>query len=206
VPRIVAEGFVIRVYSDDHAPAHVHVFPDGAELRVYLRGSRTPEDVAPDEGFESASCDPARRRASTPAPCHVAEVPLVKNPLRVASAKVVLGDPSRLVLRLRGKDDVELSFPLSRIDSFRRRVEPRRALAEGSNAHKVVVVKDDGGTIEWPALEVSFSVAELLPEFLGFGSAVRSAAARKAGTVRTTAKARSSRENGKRGGRPRKAA
>lgn len=38
VPRIVVEGFVIRVYSDDHAPAHVHVFRDGAELRVYLRG------------------------------------------------------------------------------------------------------------------------------------------------------------------------
>ncbi len=46
VPRIVVEGFVIRVYSDDHAPAHVHVFRDGAELRVYLRGSRTPEEVA----------------------------------------------------------------------------------------------------------------------------------------------------------------
>jgi len=136
----------------------------------------------------------------------VAEVPLVKNPLRVASAKVVLGDPSRLVLRLRGKDDVEVSFPLLRIDSFRRRVEPRRALDERSNALEVVVVEDDGGTIEWPDLDVSFSVAEMLPEFLGFGSAVRSAAARNAGTVKTTAKARSSRENGKRGGRPRKAA
>ncbi len=105
----------------------------------------------------------------------------MKNPLRVGSAKVVLGDPSRLVLRLRGKDDVELSFPLSRIDSFRRRVEPRRALAEGSNTLKAVVVEDDGRTIEWLALEVSFSVAELLPEFLGFCSAVGSAAARKPG-------------------------
>ncbi len=84
----------------------------------------------------------------------------MKNPLRVASAKVVLGDPSRLVLRLRGKDDVEVSFPLSRIDSFRRRVEPRRALDERSNALEVVVVEDDGGTIEWPDLDVSFSVAE----------------------------------------------
>jgi len=187
-------------------PAHVHVFPDGAELRVYLRGSRTPEDVAGRMKASNRRRDPARRRASTPAPCHVAEVPLVKNPLRVASAKVVLGDPSRLVLRLRGKDDVELSFPLSRIDSFRRRVEPRRALAEGSNAHKVVVVKRRRRDDRMAGPGVSFSVAELLPEFLGFGSAVRSAAARKAGTVRTTAKARSSRENGKRGGRPRKAA
>jgi len=45
MPRIVVEGFVIRVYPDDHAPAHVHVFRDGSELRVYLRGSRPPEDV-----------------------------------------------------------------------------------------------------------------------------------------------------------------
>ncbi len=130
----------------------------------------------------------------------------MKNQLRVGSAKVVVGDPSRLVLHLRGKDDVELSFPLSRIDSFRRRLEPRRALDEGSNALRAVVVEDDGGTVEWPDLEVGFSVAEMLPEFLGFGSAVRSAAARKAGTVKTSAKARSSRENGKRGGRPPKAA
>ncbi len=130
----------------------------------------------------------------------------MKNPLRVASAKVFLGDPSRLVLRLRGKDDIELSFPLSRIDSFQRRVEPRRALHEGSTALEAVIVEDDGGTIEWPDLDVSFSVAEMLPEFLGFGSAVRSAAARKAGSVKTTTKTRSSRENGKRGGRPRKAA
>ncbi|MGH7727811.1 MAG: hypothetical protein ACREM2_03305 [Vulcanimicrobiaceae bacterium] len=130
----------------------------------------------------------------------------MKDPLRVASAKVSLGDPSRLVLRLRGKDDIELSFPLSRIGSFRRRAEPRRALAEGSSALEAVVVEDDGGTVEWPHLEVSFSVAEMLPEFLGFGSAVRSAAARKAGNVKTAAKARSSRENGKRGGRPRTAA
>lgn len=130
----------------------------------------------------------------------------MKNPLRVAGAKVVLGDPSRLVLRLRGKDEIELSFPLARIGSFRRRAKPRRALDEASSALEVVVVEDDGGTIEWPDLEVSFSVAEMLPEFLGFGSAVRSTAARKAGAVTTTAKARASRENGKRGGRPRKAA
>jgi len=130
----------------------------------------------------------------------------VKNPLRVASAKVVVGDSSRLVLRLRGKDEIELSFPLSRIDSFRRRVEPRRALAEGSRALELVVVEDDGGTIEWPDLDVSFSVTEMLPEYLGFGSAVRSTAARKAGIAKTAAKARSSRENGKRGGRPRKVA
>ncbi|MGH7727812.1 MAG: DUF4160 domain-containing protein [Vulcanimicrobiaceae bacterium] len=46
VPRIVVEGFVLRVYSDDHPPAHVHAFRDGAEIRIYLHGSRPPEEVA----------------------------------------------------------------------------------------------------------------------------------------------------------------
>lgn len=40
VPRIVVDSFTIRVYTDDHAPAHVHVFRDRAEIRVYLRGNR----------------------------------------------------------------------------------------------------------------------------------------------------------------------
>ncbi len=45
MPRIVVNGFVVRVFTDDHSPAHVHVFRGGAELRIYLRGSRLPEDV-----------------------------------------------------------------------------------------------------------------------------------------------------------------
>jgi hypothetical protein len=45
MPRIVVERFVIRVFTDDHAPAHVHVFRDGAELRVYLRGSRPADNI-----------------------------------------------------------------------------------------------------------------------------------------------------------------
>jgi len=128
----------------------------------------------------------------------------VKNsPLRVSSAAVALGERPRLVLRLTDRD-VEVSFPLSRIDSFRRRAAPRRAIADGSAAIRNVVVEDDGGTVEWPDLDVSFSVAEMLPEYLGLSGAVRSSAARKAGTVKTPVKARSSRENGKLGGRPRK--
>jgi hypothetical protein len=109
------------------------------------------------------------------------------------------------VLRLTDRD-VEVSFPLSRIDSFRRRTVPRRAIVDGSAALTNVVVEDGGGTIEWPDLDVSFSVAEMLPEYLGLGGAVRSAAARKAGAAKTPAKARSSRANGKLGGRPRKVA
>jgi hypothetical protein len=129
----------------------------------------------------------------------------VTKPLRVSTAAVALGERPRLVLRLTDRD-VEVSFPLSRIDSFRRRAVPRRAIVDGSATLTNVVVEDDGGTIEWPDLDVSFSVAEMLPEYLGLVGAVRSAAARKAGASKTPAKARSSRENGKLGGRPRKVA
>ncbi|MBV8581615.1 MAG: DUF4160 domain-containing protein [Candidatus Eremiobacteraeota bacterium] len=45
MPSIVVEGFTIRVYTDDHEPAHVHVFRDGAELRVYLHSSRPVESL-----------------------------------------------------------------------------------------------------------------------------------------------------------------
>jgi len=46
MPRIVIEGFTLRVYTDDHQPAHVHVLRAGAEIRVYLRGRRAHEKVA----------------------------------------------------------------------------------------------------------------------------------------------------------------
>ncbi|MGD1066256.1 MAG: DUF2442 domain-containing protein, partial [Vulcanimicrobiaceae bacterium] len=67
-------------------------------------------------------------------------------------------------------------------------------------------VEDNGATIEWPDLDVSFSVAEMLPEYLGLSSIVRSSSARKAGSAKSAAKARASRQNGKLGGRPKKAA
>jgi Domain of unknown function (DUF4160) len=46
MPSIVLEGFLIRVNSDDHVPAHVHVIRDGANYRVFLSGTRPPEAVA----------------------------------------------------------------------------------------------------------------------------------------------------------------
>jgi hypothetical protein len=40
------------------------------------------------------------------------------------------------------------------------------AIVDGATALTNVVVEDDGGTIEWPDLDVSFSVAEMLPEYI----------------------------------------
>ncbi|MBV8581616.1 MAG: hypothetical protein JOZ86_13405 [Candidatus Eremiobacteraeota bacterium] len=125
--------------------------------------------------------------------------------LRASSVAITLGEQPRLVLRLAAAG-AEVSFPVARIDSFRRRVAPRRALAGRTAALANVVAADGGSTIEWPDLDVSFSVAEMLPEYLGLSAVVRSASARKAARTKTPARARASRENGKLGGRPRKKA
>ncbi len=68
-----------------------------------------------------------------------------------------------------------------------------------------VEVQDGGFTIAWPELEVDFDVLEMLPVYLGFGTTAR-AAARKAASVTSPAKAAAARANGMKGGRPRKAA
>ncbi len=66
-----------------------------------------------------------------------------------------------------------------------------------------VRVPPSGFGIEWPALDVHISLAGVLEA--AFGSVVRSGIARKAGSTRSSAKTRAARENGKKGGRPRKA-
>ena len=43
-PRIdEVAGFVIRIYTHDHGPPHVHVSKDGANLRVYLDDEHPPK-------------------------------------------------------------------------------------------------------------------------------------------------------------------
>jgi hypothetical protein len=125
----------------------------------------------------------------------------VRNKLRVRGAAVaVLGDA---VLNLTFRGGVRVSFPLGRVESFRRRRAAREALRDRSEALFDVHVTDGGFTVEWPRLEVSFDVTEMLPEYLGIGMTAR-AAARKAGSATSPAKAAAAATNGAKGGRPRK--
>jgi hypothetical protein len=66
------------------------------------------------------------------------------------------------------------------------------------------VIEEDGYAIAWPALDVDFSVPEMLPTYLGFGK-TSSAVARHAGSTTSDAKSAAARTNGAKGGRPRKA-
>jgi hypothetical protein len=65
-----------------------------------------------------------------------------------------------------------------------------------------VKVQDRGGTIAGPHYGINFSVAEMLPEYLGITSA--KAAARRAGSVASPRKASAAKINGAQGGRPRR--
>jgi Domain of unknown function (DUF4160) len=38
-------GFVVRIYSHDHGPPHVHILKGNAELRIYLDDEHPPENV-----------------------------------------------------------------------------------------------------------------------------------------------------------------
>jgi len=65
-----------------------------------------------------------------------------------------------------------------------------------------VKVPPSGYGLSWPALDVDIALSGILDA--AFGSVVRSGIARKAGSTRSSAKSRASRENGRKGGRPRK--
>ena len=120
------------------------------------------------------------------------------NELRTKSASVSL-DGTILMLQIRLVGGNFVAFPLSRIRSF----SPARVRAVG-DAVRSVKVEDRGATIAWPDLDIDFSVAEMVPEYLGITTA--RAAARRAGSVASALKAASARANGTKGGRPRKPA
>jgi len=65
-----------------------------------------------------------------------------------------------------------------------------------------VEVPPSGFGLHWPALDAHIALSGILDAT--FGGIVRSGIARKAGSTRSSAKSRASRENGRKGGRPRK--
>jgi len=114
--------------------------------------------------------------------------------LRAASASV---NRRKQTLTITMVGDVVVSVPLARIND----VFPNAIPVDDPRIANVRV-EDNGSTIEWPALEIDFSVAEMLPEFMGILTA--KAAARKAASTKSPTRAATARKNGAKGGRPRK--
>jgi len=113
--------------------------------------------------------------------------------LRARSA-AVSRDGKTLVLTVRLVGGTSVAFPVSRVRGI--------AAARSRSAESVfdVRVEDRGASIVWPNLDIDFSVAEMLPEYLGISTA--RAAARRAGSVASPKKAAAARANGTKGGRP----
>ena len=85
------------------------------------------------------------------------------------------------------------AFPVRAMQGLRRASADRIANVQ---------VVGDGYALHWDDLDVHFTVAGLLAGRLGSAMWMREFA-RKAGSVRSEAKARASRRNGRKGGRPR---
>jgi hypothetical protein len=80
-----------------------------------------------------------------------------------------------------------------------------QGLADAGPAARRMVLVDGGGfSLHWPALDLDVSVPDLIAGLMG-NEAWMSELARRAGRSRSAAKAKSARENGRKGGRPRKA-
>lgn len=118
------------------------------------------------------------------------------NWLRAASANV---NRRKGILTITMVGGVIVAVPLTRINE----VFPNTIPLDDPRIADVRV-EDNGSTIEWPKLEVDFSVAEMLPEFMGIVTA--RAAARKAASTKSEARSATARANGAKGGRPRKKA
>lgn len=78
-----------------------------------------------------------------------------------------------------------------------------RGLKDAGDAQIANVHIEDGRALFWDDLDVQFSLIAALSAMTGLTTASENA--RRAGSVRSETKAVTSRENGKKGGRPRKA-
>jgi len=93
----------------------------------------------------------------------------MKNDLRAVCVRV--DERTDVVVTL--SNSTSITFPVTRIDSFRRRREPREALRAANDALRDVRIEDDGFTIAWPQLDVDFDVLEMLPVYAGFAQTAK---------------------------------
>lgn len=114
----------------------------------------------------------------------------LKNEPRAASAAY---DRATREVHIRMHNGASFAVPVRMLDEL-----------EGTSDEDLAGVKvpPSGSGLSWPGLDVDIALPGILDA--AFGSVVRSGIARKAGSTRSSAKSRASRENGRKGGRPRK--
>lgn len=110
-------------------------------------------------------------------------------------AKSARYDRRTRTVRLRLLNDVEIILPIALFP----------ALAQATDAERAdIEVLPGGGGLGWERLDAHYSVPAIIRDALG-PWVLMQAAGSAGGSVRSKAKAVAARENGKKGGRPRKA-
>lgn len=162
------------IWPNDHAPPHVHVFSTDAEPKI---------ELGPADGIRGGLARSLKRAEK------VGEARLKIQP-RALSARYD-ARKGRLVIEL--SNGVILMLPPKLLEGLKD--------ASASELAKVELTPLGSG-LHWGALDVDLSVARLAVGIFGSNTWM-SELARHAGSRTSVRKSASSRENGKRGGRPR---
>lgn len=204
-----AHGLRVVIFSNDHEPAHVHVFGD-SQVKINLIGPDGAPQLVWAEGAKRSEVRRAMR-------------------LVIEQQAAFLGRWREFMADL---TDTEIDVGLQR-GRVARENEPRAAAARYDRASGRVIVDLENGCVfafpprlvqglegasddqladieilgrgyglGWRALDVDFSLPGLMAGAFGTASWM----ARRAGRSTSVAKAAAARANGAKGGRPRKAA
>lgn len=111
------------------------------------------------------------------------------------AATAVSYDAARKAVVLQFRNGSFFGVPADRLEGLR----------DASEAHRAHVLLQGGGTgLHWPDLDLDFTVSGLLDGLFGTRAFMASQLGAAGGRVRSAAKSVSARENGRKGGRPRK--
>lgn len=104
-------------------------------------------------------------------------------------------DPASQTLRIQLQNGCRAEIPVALIESLATATDPQRA-------H--IVIEGIGYGLHWPDLDLDLAVPALLADVFGTSVWMNCQRARSGGAATSAAKAQASRNNGAKGGRPRK--
>jgi hypothetical protein len=207
------DGFRVFIPANDHRPAHVHVAKAGNEAVFVLNCPGGPVSLRESYGFKPAQLNAIERQlnALTTALCAKWEAISMVSRRALADAnaagKALLKQwPTALTAHYEPKIG-QIIITLNTGLQFLLDPAKTEGLQEASRAalSKIEIVGPGLG-IYFPKLDVDIYIPGLLQGHFGSRKWAAAQLGRAGGSARTKDKSAAARENGKQGGRPRKAA